>query len=174
MPVLDLSLLQFFMPVFSFLLIFALVYAVMDKFSLLGGGNSIKLLVSTMIALIFLFSTSALEFVTEILPWFVVLIVLIFIILAALMFMGLKEESVVSAAKQPGLYWVVLAFIIVALLITIGKVFGSISGEEDEAEGDEGGSTLLQTFFNAKVLGAIVLLIIAVFAIQNITKPMET
>ena len=168
---LDISLLQFFMPIFSFLLIFALVYAVMDKFSLLGGGKAVKVTVAFTIAIIFLFSTKALSFVMELLPWFVILIVLIFVTLAALMFLGLKEESVAATVKKPALYWVVLVFIIIALLITIGKVFGSLGGDGGTTEeGQESSPSLLQTLFNAKVLGAVVLLIISVFAIQNITK----
>ena len=87
------------------------------------------------------------------------------------MFLGLKEESVAETVKRPALYWVVLVFIIIALLITIGKVFGSLGGDGGTTEeGQESSPSLLQTLFNAKVLGAVVLLIISVFAIQNITK----
>ena len=65
---LDISLLQFFMPIFSFLLIFALVYAVMDKFSLLGGGKAVKVTVALNIAIIFLVLTKALSFMMELPP----------------------------------------------------------------------------------------------------------
>ena len=119
MAELNISLLTYFMPVFSFVLIFAITYAVMDKFKLMGESKAVKLTIAFSIALIFLFSTRALAFVRELIPWFVILIVLIFMIFAALMFMGIKSETMEEVSKHPGVYWVVISFIILAMILTI-------------------------------------------------------
>ena len=176
MAQLDISLLQFFMPVFSFLLIFAIVYAVMEKFKLLGDSKAIKLTISFSIALIFLFSTKALTFVRELIPWFVVLLVLIFIVFAMLMFMGVSEDTLSEASKNPGVYWVVFAILIIGMLVVIGKVFGPLGESSNEEVIDDEGNVVkqaespLKVIFSAKVFGALVLLLIAVFAITNLSK----
>lgn len=174
MTQLDISLLSFFMPIFSFLLVFAIVYAVMDKFNVLGKGKVIKITVAFTISLVFMFSPRALQFVLELVPWFVVMLVLILIIFATLMFMGVSEGDLTAASKKGSVYWIILSFVIIGLLLTFGKVFGSIRGDDtpngEEHEDPNGGQNTLQSIFSAKVLGALILLIIAVFAMQNITK----
>ena len=44
--VLDLGILEFFKPIFTFGLVFAIVYAILDKFKLLGDSKLAKLLIS--------------------------------------------------------------------------------------------------------------------------------
>ena len=50
----DTSLLQFLLPLFSFLFVMAIVYAVMDKFSLVGDNKLIHWTVAFSIAFIFI------------------------------------------------------------------------------------------------------------------------
>src|SRR3989344_5308142 len=50
----DLGFLEFFLHVFTFLFIFVLVYAVLDKFKLMGENKWLKLIAAFSVALLFL------------------------------------------------------------------------------------------------------------------------
>ena len=52
----SLGFIEFFLPVFSFLFIFVIVYAVLDKFKLMGESKAVKVIAALSIALLFLFS----------------------------------------------------------------------------------------------------------------------
>src|SRR3989338_166746 len=130
----NLGFLEFFLPVFSFLFIFALVYAVLDKFKLMGENKWLKLIASFSVALLFLFSKDTLRFVEFITPWFVVLVVLALFILSLFMFMGLKEGDVEKTVKDPVVYWTVLVIIIILLIVAVGEVFSGLA--PDEQSGD--------------------------------------
>tara|TARA_Y100000310_G_scaffold344830_1_gene459833 strand:+ start:707 stop:1114 length:408 start_codon:yes stop_codon:yes gene_type:complete len=133
----------------------------------MGESTGLKWIVALSISLVFLFSGKAVTFVKELVPWFVILFILIFLIFAVFMFMGAKMENV---PNDPAIMWIILTFIIIALLITIGKVFGPIGEIESDTPEDQAKSDFLKTIFSAKVLGALVLLFISLFAVQNLSK----
>ena len=166
----NLGFLEFFLPVFSFLFIFALVYAVLDKFKLMGENKWLKLIVSFSIALLFLFSKDTLRFVEFITPWFVVLIVLALFILSLFMFMGLKEGDLEKTAKDPIVYWTVLVIIIILLIIAIGEVFTFVAPDDQTGTPPTEG---LRAVTHPRTLGAIFLLIVAAFAVKFISTGIE-
>ena len=168
----DLTLLQFFLPVFTFLFIFVLVYAVLDKFKLMGENKWLKLIASFSVALLFLFSQDTLKFVEFITPWFVVLIVLALFILSLFMFMGLKEGDVEKVVKDPVVYWTILVIIIILLIIAVGNVFTFVSPYQNgqQTPPTEG----LSAIVHPRTLGALFLLVIAAFAVKFISTGFET
>ncbi|MEK6932581.1 MAG: hypothetical protein AABW56_02185 [Nanoarchaeota archaeon] len=163
----DLGFLQFFLPVFTFLFIFVLVYAVLDKFKLMGENKWLKLIASFSVALLFLFSNDTLRFVEFITPWFVVLVVLALFILSLFMFMGLKEGDVEKVVKDPIVYWTVLVIIIILLIVAVGNVFSFVSPYQggDPTPPTEG----LNAIVHPRTLGALFLLVIAAFAVKFIS-----
>ena len=165
----DLGFLQFFLPVFTFLFIFVLVYAVLDKFKLMGENKWLKLMAAFSIALLFLFSKDTLRFVEFITPWFIVLVVVALFILSLFMFMGLKEGDVEKTIKDPVVYWTIIVIIIILLIIAIGEVFTFVAPDQTGTPPSAG----LAAVTHPRTLGALFLLVIAAFAVKFISTGFE-
>ena len=162
----DLSFLGFFLPVFTFLFIFVLMYALLDKFKLMGENKWLKLIAAFSIALLFLFSKDTLKFVEFITPWFVILVVLALFILSLFMFMGMKEGDVEKAVKDPVVYWTVLVIIIILLIIAIGEVFTFVAPDSQTGTPPSAG---LAAVTHPRTLWALFVLVIAAFAVKFIS-----
>jgi len=78
--VLDISGLNYFMPVYGFLFVFLIVFAVLAKTKILGENKFINLIVSIIIGVIFLTMSSVQDYVQMITPWFAVLIICLFLL----------------------------------------------------------------------------------------------
>jgi hypothetical protein len=170
----NLGLIEFFLPIFSFLFIFVIMYAVLDKFKLMGENKTIKFIASLSIALLFLFSQETLNFVNFITPWFVILVILAFFILSLFMFMGVKEKEMEATISNPTLYWTVLVIIIILLIAAIGTVFSDFFSSEGGEITDPTKASITQILVHPRVLGALFLLVIVSFAIKNIAGITET
>ncbi|MBU2634193.1 MAG: hypothetical protein KJ674_03025 [Nanoarchaeota archaeon] len=171
--VMDLGLLEYILPVFSFLFVWVIVYAVMDKFNL-AKNTSVKLLVSFCVGMLFLFSANALEFVNLITPWFVVLVIIALFLVAMFMFMGVKEDVMSKAVGDPRVYWTVIVIAVILLIIALINVFGSVQSPYDEADdGKSRESESLNTIVHPRVLGAIFLLVVASFATNFISRGLK-
>ena len=96
---LDISGLAYFMPIFGFLFIFVIVFALLDKTKILGGVKWIDVLISFIVAIIFATMTSVREYVEQVTPWFVVLVVALFFILVIV---GGVITAVILASKKGG------------------------------------------------------------------------
>lgn len=166
----DLGFLEFFLPAFTFLFVFVLVYAVLDKFKLMGENKWLKLIAAFCVALLFLFSGDTLDFIQVITPWFVVLVVVALFILSLFMFMGLKEGDVTNAIKDPVLYWTVLVIIIILLIIAISEVFIVVNPNVETGKPSSEG---LNAVVHPRTLGAIFLLVVAAFAAKFISTGLE-
>ncbi len=179
--VLDTSLLNFISPIFSFIFIFALMYAVMDKFKLIGDNKGIHAAIALSIAVVFLFAEDAVRLINFITPWFVIMLVVGLFLTTFFVFFGVKAETIgKSVMTDPRVYWTVIVLSIIILFISIGQVFGSdLSGSGSDtvikpiAE-RAGASDATTEGFNAivhpRVLGALFLLIIAAFAVRLISE----
>lgn len=164
----SLGFLEFFLPVFSFLFIFVIMYAVLDKFKLMGENKPVKFIAALSIALLFLFSKGILEFVNFITPWFVVLVIVALFILSLFMFMGVKEKEMEASVNKPALYWTVLIIIIILLIAAIGTVFSEFFAGEGGEVTDPTKASITQILVHPRVLGALFLLVVTAFAIKNI------
>ena len=182
---LDIGLLEYFLPAFTFLFIFVVSYAVLDKFKLLGDNKGLKLIASFSISILFLFSTDALKLVNFITPWFIVMVVIAMFLIALFMFMGLKEDSIVKAVGSGQVVWPIIIISIILLIVALVHVFGSymspygtleeqpqetVYSTSDDGDAKSRESESMKTLVNPKILGALFLLIIATFAISYISK----
>ena len=95
---LDLSILNFLTPLFTFLFILVISYAVLDKFKLLGEHFAPKIIASFSIAMIFILSPRMINAVNIATPWFILMIILGFFIVAMLMFI---QVQVILLLKMP-------------------------------------------------------------------------
>ena len=89
----DLSWMQDYFPIVSFLLVFTVVFALLMKTEVLGKNKFIQLVTSFLMAIIFVGVTSAREYVVRITPWFVVMLLCLVFVLMLIGFAGKIPEG---------------------------------------------------------------------------------
>ncbi len=160
---LDITLLESFLPVFSFIFIWLILYAILQKSKLLGGKPVLDLVIGLIIALVSMFSGSTFEFVSTIIPWFVMLIIAV--ILVVFVSSSFLKEGIADILPLKGIVMVLsLAIMIWSITVIFGPVFNPYSvGANPEWE-------TLRTLFHPRVLGSIFILIIVASTIKLIVE----
>ncbi|MBT3690908.1 hypothetical protein HOG16_01535 [Candidatus Woesearchaeota archaeon] len=159
---LDLGILEHLVPLFSFVFVFLIIYALLQKLKLLGGKSAIDFLVSLTVSLLVILSSSAIELARFMSVWGVVVIVILVFMFIMMSFwakdgdLGLPEDMDVKGI----VFWI---FIII-LAIGLTQVFGPVL--TPYAEGADPSRTILRTIFHPRIVGALFLLII----IGNLAK----
>lgn len=154
--VLDIGVLEHFIPLFSFLFVFLIVYALLQKLKLLGGKSVIDFLVSLVVSILVVLSSSAVELARFMSVWGVVVTIILVFLFIMMSFwagegkMGLPVDMDIKSI----VFWV---FIII-LAIGLTQVFGPVL--MPYAEGADPSRTVLRTIFHPRIVGALFLLII--------------
>lgn len=116
----SLSILSYLLPIFSFLLVFVVVYALLIKTKILGDNHFVALFISFILASFFIINVQLVDFVQFTSSWMVVIIVAVFFILLLLAFLpgglGFLKDS-------KGFAWVVLGLLIIFFIIASSFVF---------------------------------------------------
>ncbi len=155
----DLSGISTFIPVFGFLLVFVVVYALLGKTKVLGENKFVHILVSFAISIIFLVSANAIEYVRVVTPWFATFIVsLLFIVLVV----GLIKGNVEEFFKGKGFAWLIIIILIIIFLFSAVYVFADLINKYL--------GTPKQFFLQPTILGIIVLVGITILAAWLLTK----
>tara|TARA_Y100000310_G_C20678945_1_gene814741 strand:+ start:2318 stop:2842 length:525 start_codon:yes stop_codon:yes gene_type:complete len=162
---LDVGLLEFFLPVFTFLLVVALVYAMSSKV-FEGVSDRVRWVAAISIGFLVLFSGTSMELINLYTPWFVVMIVFLFLLFALFMFFGTPEIELFS---KIGGHTLVLVVALLLLIASMASVLGPVfTPYQTDDEGRTIQSETIRTLFHPRVLGAVFILLIAAFAIQFI------
>ena len=110
---LDMSLLQSFSGLFLFIMVYAIVYAILGLTKVLGEDKkTINAVVALCFALFVSFSSKPNQIITTMIPWVAMVIVLIMFLMLAMRFMfGAKEGddvlfAVLGNTKQSAGWWV--------------------------------------------------------------------
>ena len=178
---LDVGLLGHFSPIFTFLLIYVLAYAFLTKTALLGDNKGVYAIVALVLASLTLFFPPIVALITIMAPWFVFVMVVIFLILLLMMAFGVKGDVITNYfVKDKLVIWVIVGFSIAIFLFGLSQVFGgviaggssAVDGEETEGSADFN-EDVTRTIFHPKVMGVIFLLIVASLAVKllSMTPP---
>jgi len=139
----------YFMPIFAFMLVFIIIYALLKKTEILGGGEAVMLFISFILASFFIVEASLVEFVQFSSAWFGTLIIMVFFVLAIFAFMPWKEPFEFMS-KSSWFSWVLLALIIAFFIISSAYTFHwAVNWGR------------VQSWFNTDWFGMILLLIVA-------------
>ncbi|MBI4438874.1 hypothetical protein HY640_03000 [Candidatus Woesearchaeota archaeon] len=183
--VLDLSVLKTFMPVFSWIFAFLLVYGFLEMTQIFrnrGIHAMLAFVFSVMVAV----SGTATATIAAMAPWFLVVIFFIFIIYLIGNFMGLSSGDILGAVGGKGAVWwfIIIGFIILAagLSQTFGQrllearqggggneTFVPVQGEGQPTHGQ----AVLLILTNPKVLGMLLLFFIAALTVSLMTGPVK-
>ena len=166
----DISGIFIFMPIFSFLFVFLIVYAVLAKTKLLGEAAFINFFVSFIMAIIFISFSSLELYVQTIVPWFVVLLVCVFLVLLIVSFSSKDLEWLMWF--KGGFAWAVLIILIIVFLIAAIRVFNPIFHPDLGITSGEGTSLLEQLSYasEGRIFGTVLLIIIAAAVSWVITR----
>ncbi|MAG50543.1 hypothetical protein CL621_02800 [archaeon] len=171
--VLDLGYLRYLMPIFSFLFIFVLAYAILTRINIFKG-KWINLAISFTVSVLFLFTPNAMRVIEVVTPSFILFLFLIFLILLTFLFVGVKETHIADFFRgNPTMAWIlgIVVFLIFAGALTnvyggvLQALYGGAGGEEKGVLYDIGA-----VLFNPKVLGVFLLLLIASQAVRLIVQ----
>ncbi|MEK6859706.1 MAG: hypothetical protein AABX54_02725 [Nanoarchaeota archaeon] len=158
----DISNLFFFMPVFSFLFVFVIVFAILAKTKVLGEGR-VNIIVSFIMAIIFMNFSSLDLFVQTITPWFVVLLVCLFFVLVLV---GFSEKKLLDKMLTPTFGWVVVVILIAIFLIAAIRVFNPVFHPSlivtSGGEGSPGIVWQIRNLLDSQIIGSILLLAIGI------------
>src|SRR3989338_4955316 len=91
-----LGVLNYFAPIFSALLVFAVVFTILQKTKILTDSKIISSVVAAALSLLVLLTPDLVELINFIAPWFVVLFVALIMLLTTYQLFGMKEESIVQ------------------------------------------------------------------------------
>ncbi|GAI17262.1 unnamed protein product [marine sediment metagenome] len=111
--------LNYFLPIFSFLLVFVIVYALLAKTKFLGENQFVLLLISFILAVFFIIEASLVKFVEFSSAWFAVFLVCVFLIL---LLIGLTHGKI-EVIQRPWLAWVLVGGLIVFFIISSAYTF---------------------------------------------------
>ncbi|MEK6848537.1 MAG: hypothetical protein AABX65_02810 [Nanoarchaeota archaeon] len=151
----DITGLAYFIPILGFLFVFVMSFAVLVKTKILGESAFVNVFISFILAIIFATVSSARQYVTAVMPWFVVLLIAIFFISLLIGMAGKKVDEFL----KPGFIWVFVVLLLVIFIIAAINVF----------------SFNFTLYIPAKLLenrifGAVLLLIIAAITAWILTK----
>ncbi|MCK5450074.1 hypothetical protein KAI32_04355 [Candidatus Pacearchaeota archaeon] len=139
----------YFMPIFAFLLVFIVAYALLFKSKVLGDNQAIMVFISLILAGFFIVQTSLVEFVKFTSAWFVVGIVTVFFITALLGFLPGKEPFA-FLAKGNWFSWVILGGLIILFIISSSYIFNWVVNWG-----------MVREWFNSDWFGMVLLLLVA-------------
>ena len=181
---LDTSLLTYFSSVFPVLLVFAFMFAILQKTKAIGETPAINALVSAVAALLILLAPKAIRIINFMIPWFAVVIIFFILLILVFKIFGLKDESLVAVVTKDGsVYWTLIAICLAIVGAAMGDAFGQealvAGGTADGGVAIEGSRTTTGGDFqsnvwsivkNPKILGMIIIFAIAVLAISLLTS----
>lgn len=185
---LDMGFFSHFAPIFAFLLVFCIVFAILESKKILGDHRGINSLVAFCVASLFVLSGFAIRIVSLAAPYFVVLFIFVLFVVMSVTIFGFDLDRIMKTVASPDynyiLYFVVI-FGLVIILIVLGQSFGQslLSGPADAqapavnlsytgnvSSTNNYEQNLWNTVFHPKVLGLIFVLIIASFAMRLLAQ----
>lgn len=145
----DISGISYFAPILAFLVVFVVVFALLNKTKLLGESGGIQLFVSFLIATIFVSAGGVRDYVLTITPWFGALVVSLFFVLFLLGFVGKPIEGMTK-----GIGIVFVSALVVVFLVSGFVVFSNVLWPYLPGGGNVAS---LREIYNSRAFGALLL-----------------
>ena len=154
----SISAIGYFMPIFAFLLVFIVIYALLVKTEVLGGSQPVMLFVSFILSAFFIVEASLVEFVQFSSAWFSVGVIGLFFLIVVLAFIpGIDIGAFFG--KNDWFAWTLLGVVVVFFITSSAYVFNWVTNWG-----------VIQSWFNTEWFGMILLLVIAGIVSLILTK----
>ncbi len=183
--ILDLGLVRSFDVIYAWIFVFAIAFAILVKTELIGKDNkAINAILAFALATIMLLSRVAIDVINAMIPWFVVAIIFLLFVILIFKLFGTEESKIKEAvAKDPAIYWTLIGIAIIIMVAAFGQVLGQSLTEQAFQQGTTNATistgtgaganfqqNIYATLFHPKVLGLIVIFLIAVFAVALLSS----
>ncbi len=177
---LDISVLKQFSGIFPFLLTIVLVYAVLSMTAMFKDKKTWAALVAIIAAFMTLLSPIAIKTINLMAPWFVLFVIFLVLFVLAFMLFG-YDQAAITKFVTDGEFGVGTWVMAIMLIIGIGslvavvneeKGFGALTESNVSVAGQHPSQDFgfWQTLFHPKVLGMVLVLLIAFFTIKYMTR----
>jgi len=182
---LDVSLLGNFTNIFVFLFVWLVVFGILELTHIFGSSKKgLNTMIAFIVALLVLLSKTATSIINFLISPFIVVAIALFFIFFLVKMFGVSDNATSELIKSPAVYVPILVVAALIIIFAITNSFGQKILEQEPLTDEDGNSTttvsstetggfqdnLYDTFFNKKVLGLIVVLLVAVFAIAFLAR----
>ena len=183
---LDVGLINQFSIIFPFLLTFVIVYGSLLYTKSFGENKSLIGAIAVITSFVVIISPTIREMIDTMVPWFLLVFIFIFFSLTIFKVFGATDSDVMGLLHTREGRTIVIWFIIISIIIGVGSLsyvlgqkgdtpFGYNADEnviETGEAGDIGSSgqgAFFKTLFHPKVLGMVVIFLVAMFTIMRLT-----
>lgn len=157
--VVDVSGIGYFGPIFAFLIVFIVMFAILNKTKILGEALFVQLFISFLIASIFVSTVGVRRYVLTIVPWFAVLILSLFFVLLIINFVGKPVEGMIKIFGILFLILAVITFLISAFVVFSDVLVPFLPGGAAYQNSDY--KNVFEAIIYSRVTGALFLLILS-------------
>jgi len=172
---LDLGLLDFFVAPFAFILVFVIVWALLEKTGFFGGGVNGKwanALIAFTLAILFIVVPEATTILSIVTPWIVILLIFLIFIVLIFLFMGVSPDVVSGAFRRDTVFWIILILCVGIFGYALMQVYGDevrniMAGDADDP--DDLTQSIGEILFTPKVMGLFLLLGIAALVVRFVS-----
>lgn len=175
---LDVTALQQFSGIFPFLLTLVLVYAILSMTAWFKDKKTLAALIAIIAAFITLLSPIAIKTINLMAPWFVLFVIFAILFVLAFMLFGFEQKAFTDFIIS-GEYGVGTWIMAIMLIIGIGSLvyvvneergFAELTAENVSAVKPSESYGFWQTLFHPKVLGMVLVLLVALYTVKQMTK----
>ena len=162
MATIDISGVQYFVPLIGFVLVFVVVAAVLNKTKLFEN-IWLELFISFLVSTLFISVIGPLEYIQAIVPWFAILLVSLFFILVFTGFIGDKAEALRNSIGKVFVYVLLLVFLVAAFFVFSSLISPYLPGGNSQRANPD----LLKVtswLFESRTAGAFWLIAVSAFA----------
>jgi heme/copper-type cytochrome/quinol oxidase subunit 2 len=184
---LEVGVLNYFSIIFPVLLIWVLVYMILEKTKILGESKSLHAILAIAAAFIAMLSSDIISIINFGAPWFVLVFVFLTLLLLIYRFMGASEADLANVIRTDKvIQWAIFAIGIIIVIASISHIYGQrlleqAPGEEEgvtikdvrereAAEGRTYRSEVMQAIFSPQILGLLFLFLVATFTIALLSR----
>ena len=123
---LDIGLAQHFSVIFTVLLVFVIIFALLEKTNMFGDKKGLHSLIALCISLLMLFVPGIVQVVAIMAPWFVLIFLLIIFFYMLLLAFGVSWEKIMAYTVKDWdtPHWFLLIIGIVIFIGALGAVYG--------------------------------------------------
>ena len=154
----DLSGIGYFNPIFTFVLVVVVIFAILNRTKIIGESSPIQAIVALVLGLIFASVTDVRNYMESVIPGFAVIVIALFFVIFLAAF-GLKD---MGAIMKPWLVWVFIG-ILAIVFIYQGYYHLNIPGNDAYV-------SISDWLHEGKVAGGLWLLIFAAITTFAITR----
>ena len=178
---LDLGLLNYFAVIFPALIVFVIVYAVFEKFKLLGENKTLHAIIAISMSFLVIISNDVVKVINFISPWFVLVFIFFIFMLMVFKIMGESDASIAAAGKDKAVVWTIIIISLIIIGAGLSSTYGQRLLTEEGSNITISESTISTTtgefsenvssiFFHPKIIGLIFIFLVAVFSVSLLTR----